>query len=79
MSNRKYSICSVRDASNAFCNALKSGAPCSPGTMISPSSQPDGSFSAWIAVARLFIFEVQSLPLRVNSRMSSPSIRVSSR
>ena len=51
---------SVREASNAFCNALKSGVPCSPSTTISPSSQADRMPSASTAAASGFIRSVQS-------------------
>jgi len=76
---KEVSILSVRDASNAFCKALKSGVPSWFSTTISPSSH-----AAWMprvstAVARALSLAVQSLPLRVKRRARPCSMRASSR
>ena len=65
--------------SNERCKAPKSGTPASPGTTISPSYQPGGSFSAASAVCSGCNLLVQSWPLRVSSLMRVSSTRANSR
>ena len=69
----------VLASSKDCCSAPKSGTPFSPGTTISPSYHPDGSVNRASSFCSGRSFSVQSLPLRVNSLMSAPSMRVSRR
>ena len=69
-------VCPV---SNERCKAAKSGTPVLPGTTISPSYQPGGSFNAASAVCNGSNLPVQSWPLRVSSLMRVSSTRAISR
>ena len=57
----------VREESKAFCRPLKFGVPSSFSTTISPSSQAERRPRPSIVFASACIFDVQSLPWRVNS------------
>jgi hypothetical protein len=70
---------SVRDASNAFCKALKSGVTVLVQYEISPSSHAAWMPSVSTAAARALSLAVQSLPLRLKRRARSWSIRATRR
>jgi hypothetical protein len=69
----------VAPLSKAFCSAWKSGAPLSPSTVISPSSQAASVGSVANALASAGSLAVQSWPLRVKHCTLPLSMRASRR
>ena len=78
-SNANITMSCVAALSMAFCRRLKSGKPASFSTTISVSSQARSTPRASTASATGRSLSVQSWPLRVNRRTSSPSMRASRR